>query len=130
MANAHTFKPDLQQFELGGKLRTLKFDLNAYCLLEKIYGTVDAAMDALQAGSTIAVKNLLWAGLAHEEIVTRDELTQEPLTYNINPYLVGSWVTNDVMGYMTEVLTKALVASNPEEKEGKPLKVTAKPKNH
>ena len=47
MAHAQDLKLQPVQVELGGKVRTIKFDLNAYAELETRFGSIQAAMDSL-----------------------------------------------------------------------------------
>jgi hypothetical protein len=53
------------QVNLGGKLRTLKFDFNALCMAE----TLGVNIGDLQNGSTPmnALRTLLYVGLCHED---------------------------------------------------------------
>ena len=100
--------------EIGGKVRSIKFDLNAYGELEDLYGSVEKAMAKLQTGSIKAVRAVLWAGLIHEEAVL-DPTTGEPTKYNITPYQVGSWIAPDQLATVMKSLQKAMVDDLPEE---------------
>ena len=100
--------------ELGGRVRHLKFDLNAFAELENRFGNTEAAMDALQKGSLTAIKFILWAGLLHDEVIL-DEFTGEPVKYLITPYLVGSWVTPANLPKISEQLGAALGAGLPKQ---------------
>lgn len=113
MANLQAIKPDPVYLDLGGKHRRLKFDMNAFGLMEKHYGSIDTAMTALQKGTILGSKYILWAGLVHEEIATRDEETGEPLTYSITPYDVGSWIDPMDFGPVMRKLTVALTGAQP-----------------
>lgn len=110
------------QIELGGKLRTIVYDMNAYAELEKRFGTVDKAMEELQKGSMRQIRLMLWVGLIHDEVVL-DEETGEPTKYNITPYQVGSWITNAAM--LQEVSEKLALAIS----DGKELPEGETPKN-
>jgi hypothetical protein len=99
---------------IGGKVRTIKFDLNAYGELEDFYGSVQAAMEALQTGSLRAVRAILWAGLIHEE-VNLDPHTGEPLNYTISQYVVGSWIEADMLKEVMKCLQAAMVENLPAE---------------
>lgn len=90
--------------ELGGKTRTIQFDMNAFGELEKRYGSIDAAMEKMIEGKMNEVKVILWASLIHDEVAEFDEETGEPIRYNITPYQVGSWIKNPKM--LQEVSTK------------------------
>lgn len=103
--------------ELGGKLREIKYDLNAFAELEKRYGSVQKAMDVLNSGSTmIGTRNILWAGLIHEEAVL-DELGEEVVSYNITPYQVGSWIDPADLPAITDKLNKVFSADMPDVQE-------------
>lgn len=82
--------------ELGGKVRTLQFDMNAYAELEERYGSIEKAMNQLQKGGMKDIRVILWVGLIHEEAVL-DEETGEPIKYNITPYQVGQMIKNTHM---------------------------------
>lgn len=98
--------------ELGGKMRELRYDLNAFAELEKRFGNVDAALAELQKGSLQSVKMILWTGLIHQEAVI-DPITGEPERYNITPYQVGSWVDPGSLAEVGNTLSKALEAVLP-----------------
>lgn len=98
---------------IGGKLRNINYDMNAYAELEKLYGSVQKAMDALQVGSIAALRNLLWAGLIHEEMIFNEN--GEPAAYKITPYQVGSWVMPGDMKMIGEVLAEAIAQSMPPQ---------------
>lgn len=91
MSNLADVRPEKTKINLGGKQRTIRFDMNAFAELEKRYGSIESAMDKLQQGRISDLRVVLWAGLIHEEVVL-DEETGEPLKYNISPYQVGAWV--------------------------------------
>lgn len=116
MANAADVRnPKPVMVTLGDKERRLKFDMNAFIELENRYGTLQEAFASLQKGRIADVRTILWAGLIHEEVVL-DELG-EPISYNITPYQVGSWVKNpQEMQHFAEALTQALKSDMPEEK--------------
>lgn len=116
MANVNkirTFEP--VTMELGGKVRTLRFDMNAYAELENKFGSIDDAMKQLQNGRMKDIRMILWIGLIHEEAIV-DEESGEPTGYNITPYQVGSWIKNAKM--LTDASTKLAAAMQegmPEE---------------
>lgn len=112
---------DAPTIELGGKVRTIQFDLNAFGELEKRFGTIQNAMDQLQQGRLNDVKIILWAGLIHEEVIL-DEITGEPKGYNITPYQVGSWVKSPKMlREVMEVLSKAIESDMPDPENMTPV---------
>lgn len=49
------------------KERHLKFDLNAFAMLEEKYGSIDEALRKIENGSITALRFILWAGLVHED---------------------------------------------------------------
>lgn len=82
------------------KPRTIKFDLNAFALLEEEYGSIGAAMEALEGGSIKAIRTVLWAGLVHEEM-------DEDFNPKISKAYVGSLLTMDMLGECTKALMQA-----------------------
>jgi hypothetical protein len=119
-----------QKITMGGKLRTIKYDLNAYAELENRYGSVETAMAELKTGKIGSIKVILWAGLIHEE-ANIDEITGEPTSYNMTPYEVGSWIDTSMIGEVTDLMTRALTKALPEEeKEQKVLAVKEEIKNN
>jgi hypothetical protein len=114
--DAKVFKPEGIIIQLGGEDRLLAYDLNAFAELEKRFGGIEAAMDALQEGKLSALKLVLWAGLIHSCTVV-DALTGEPVSYGITPHDVGSWMTPANMPEITEQLSKAITAALPPVEE-------------
>jgi hypothetical protein len=112
MSNIKDLRPDPVTVELGGKTRTIKYDLNAFAELEKRYETIDAAMEALQSGGMLGMRTVLWAGLIHEE-VELDERTGEPVRYLISPYAVGSWITPGMLPALSSKLIEAMGVDMP-----------------
>ncbi|MMZ45708.1 hypothetical protein D3C75_232970 [compost metagenome] len=100
--------------ELDGKVRTLKYDLNAFAELENRYGSVEAAFAKLNTGGIGAIRTILWAGLIHEEVVL-DEITGEPIKFNITPYQVGGWIDPKSIEQVSILLNRAIEGSVPEE---------------
>lgn len=100
--------------QLGGKLRRLQFDLNAFGELENKFGTIQKAMEQLQKGRMADVKIILWAALIHEEAVL-DPITGDVVSYNITPYQVASWVkTPKLLKEVSEKLGVAMGGDMPE----------------
>lgn len=95
------------QMELGGKIRTFQFDMNAYAELENRFGSIEEAMKKLSAGRMTDIRLITWIALIHEEAVL-DEVTGEPIKYNITPYQVGSWIKSPQM--LQEVIEKLSLA--------------------
>lgn len=85
------------------KKRILKFDLNAYCELEDIYGNIEKAFQDMQEGSLKAIRALLYAGLKGDD---------EALTIK----KVGTFITIESIEEVTQILTNAFLDSMPEAK--------------
>lgn len=91
MANLKDVRDDkLIVVTLGGKDRVVKYDMNALAELETIYGSIEEAMKVLESGKLKDVRNMLWAGICHEE-TKRDE-DGDVIGYNIRPYDVGAMI--------------------------------------
>lgn len=103
----------------GGKDRYVRFDLNAFAEMEKIYGSMDAANEALSKGSMQDIRKILWLGCIHDEAVI-DEITGEPVKYNLSAYQVGQWLTPRNMKDVMKKLMDAINGSMPEDEEGTP----------
>jgi hypothetical protein len=99
MANVKDVRQHMEPVKmfLGGRERVFQFDMNAFAELEKMFGSIDNAMDQLAKGRISDVKKILWAALIHDEVAEFDEDTGEPIKYNITPYQVGSWLKNPAM---------------------------------
>lgn len=69
--------------------RYVRFDLNAFAEMEKIYGSMEAANEALSKGTMQDIRKILWLGLIHDQAVL-DEITGEPIKYNLTVYQVGN----------------------------------------
>jgi len=82
--------------------RTLRFDLNAFAILEERFGNMEAAFHEMQRGSMKAARTLLWAGLLHED----ESLTERQ---------VGALVT---LGNIAEVMTRITEALNEATPQG------------
>lgn len=86
---------------LDGIEHTLRYTLNSMAELEDIYGHVDKAFEALNKGSMKAIRNVLWAGLLHEE----------------NPYTVqqvGNLIDMDLMADLQSTMNEAMTGSMPD----------------
>jgi hypothetical protein len=92
--------------ELGGRVRTMKFDMNAFAELERMYGTIQDALTKLTEGRIKDVRKILWAALVHDEVNL--DADGEPESYNITPYQVGGWVEDPAS--MTDLITKLIQA--------------------
>lgn len=93
------------------KERSLLFDLNAYEILEDIYGTLPAAITALQKDEKRMrnIKNFLYAGLIHED---------KEITIEKAGTLGGYRNLSDI----SEILITAFMDVMPEAKEGSEVK--------
>lgn len=115
MANLIDIRPETYYIgEFGGEKRYVKYDLNAFAEMERIYGSMEAANDALSKGSMTDVRRILWLGLIHDQAVL-DEVTGEPIKYNLTMYEVGSWLTPNNMREVMEKLNNAIQGAVPQE---------------
>jgi hypothetical protein len=120
MSNLSSIKTVAPTVELGGKIRTIQFDMNAYSVLEERYGSVDAAMSQLEKGKIKDLGTMLWVGLIHEEITSFDEDTGEPTGYNVTPFQVRSWVNTPILfEEVSKKLGQALGSGLPVESDVK-----------
>lgn len=116
ISDVRKFLDDPTAINLGGRWRTIQFDLNAFGELENRYGTIQAAMEQMQRGKMNDVKVILWAGLIHDEAVF-DEITGEVIKYNISPYQVGGWVRPGNLEEVSKKLTIAIGNDLPQQPE-------------
>lgn len=104
--------------EFGGKSRFIRFDLNAFAEMETMFGSMEEAQERLKGGSMKDIRTVLWLGLIWDEAVL-DEVTGEPIKYNLTQYQVGSWLTTlnleDVMQKLQDAISGSL-PDNPENK--------------
>lgn len=113
MAHVQDIRPKAVHITLADcKCRTIKFDLNAFAELEKRYGSVEKAMNILQEGSVTGLRNILWAGLIHDEAII-DPLTGEPTGYNITPYSIGSMIEPSSIQAVSIKLSEAIMSTLP-----------------
>ena len=99
--------------------RYVRFDLNAFAEMENAYGSMDAANEALSKGTMKDIRRILWLGLIHDQAVL-DEVTGEPVRYNLTVYQVGKWLTPTNMKDVMKKLMDAINGSMPEDSEGTP----------
>lgn len=123
MSNKNTsvseIRNSLTKIMLGGEERVLKYDMNAYAELENKYGSVDAALSSLDKGRITDVRQLLWAGLIHDQAVI-DEDTGDVLKYTLTPHTVGGWISDismlkDVVGKVADAITNGMPEMTEEE---------------
>lgn len=130
MSNVQEVRQSMQAvtMELGGKERTLQFDMNAFAELENRFGSIESAMNQLTKGKMNDIKLILWTSLIHEE-AELDPETGEPIKYNITPYQVGSWIKNPAMLQEASVrLADAMGLNMPAEadlKKNEPTELAA-----
>ena len=98
----------------GGQERYVRYDLNAFAEMERLYGSMEAANEALTKGSMTDVRRILWLGLIHDQAIL-DEVTGEPIKYKLTVYEVGQWITPDNMKDIMSKLNGAIAGSVPEE---------------
>lgn len=88
-----------------GKVRRLKFDLNALCELEERFETIDKALNAISTNPKMKdIRYILYLALAHED----EELTEKQ---------VGNLITISNIGKVVEALGNAMSDSLPEVDE-------------
>jgi hypothetical protein len=97
-----------------GTERYVRYDLNAFAEMERIYGSMDAANEALTKGSMTDVRRILWLGLIHDQAVL-DDITGEPISYKLSMYEVGKWLTPTNMKEVMEKLNVAISGSVPTD---------------
>ncbi len=104
MADIKKLRREPVVIDIGdGVERKLKYTLNSFALLEEKYGTMDKAMEALESGSIIAIRYILWAGLIHE-----DE--------NLTEHYVGSQIDLANLEAIAEKMNKAMMGDLPQDK--------------
>lgn len=101
----------------GGKERFLVFDLNAFAMMEEIYGSIEEAQKIMEQNRMKDVRTIVWLGLIHDEAVL-DNITGEPVSYNLTSYEVGSWLTAENMPFISEQLGASMSGSMPKTSEG------------
>lgn len=119
---------EVVEMYLGGRMRQLKFDMNAFAELENRFGSIETAMNALATGQISKIRIVLWAALIHDEVTDFDEVTGEPTGFNITPFEVGSWIESPKeLTDMAQLLGKA-IGKNMPAPEDLPADVKAKMK--
>ena len=98
----------------GGQERYVRYDLNAFAEMERMYGSMEAANAALTKGSMNDVRRILWLGLIHDQAVL-DEVTGEPIKYKLTAYEVGGWITPNNMKDIMSKLNAAISAAVPDD---------------
>lgn len=104
--------------DFGGKSRFIRFDLNAFAEMETLFGSMDEAQERLKGGSMKDIRTVLWLGLIWDEAVI-DEVTGEPIKYNLTQYQVGSWLTTLNLEEVMQKLQEAISGSLPDNPENK-----------
>lgn len=89
---------------LGGRQRTLRYDLNALAELEEATGTSLAELQSKTVGLRF-LRALVWAGLLHQE----PDLTQRE---------VGAWIDGENLQEVQDAAVKALTAAFSQASEG------------
>lgn len=107
-------KPDIPLI-LGGKKRSIRFDLNAMCAFEGATG--QNVFDGTFSGANLSATNIramLWACLSHDS----DTLTIEQ---------VGAWIGPQNMAEVARKLRQAFTVAMPES-AGEPAPLAARPR--
>ena len=100
-----SLKEQKVEIEIGGKTRTLLYDMFAFAELEKEYGDLAGVQAALGMGSIKSIMTMLRAGLLHE-----DE--------NITIKEIGHGMNLRNLQDVVEKITIAIVNSLPQPEEG------------
>ena len=87
------------------RVRELKFDLNALCVLQEKFDDIEDAFKGLTKRDFKIIRTLVYAVLAHEE---DDSFTEKD---------AGALVTMQNIGDVADALSKALDAAVPESTE-------------
>lgn len=107
MSNLNQVKEKPIKVELGGKERTIKYDLNALSILEEEVGSIEKLDEYVYGENGISIKairKVLWAGLIHEN----EDLTEKE---------VGSWFDLKSLDLISNIIKHALGQSLPEKEE-------------
>jgi len=108
MANIENVRKAPVVIDIGdGIERRLRYTLNAFALIEEKYGTIDKAMEVLEAGSIAAIRFALWAGLVHE-----DE--------NLTEHYVGNQIDLSDLEVLAEKMNEAMMGDLPQDKVANP----------
>lgn len=112
MANVKEVRQPSPTLELGGKVRTFAYDLNAFAEMEEKYGSIEKGLAAMDKGSMIAMRFMIYLGLKHED----PNLTEEE---------VGNLVTMETLPEISEAMAAAIKVNLPQ-KQHKSTKSRAK----
>ena len=108
MTKKNNVKMKIATISLNGETRTLIYDMNSFCALEDLYGTVEAAFKELTTKSTIKnVRAFLWAGMQNGP----DESKFPTLSQ------VGAMVNPTDIPGIVEALQECLEESTPDKDE-------------
>src|SRR5690606_22156959 len=77
-------------------------------------------------GRITDIRKILWAALIHDEVAEFDEVTGEPIRYNITPYQVGSWLRNPKMIQEASQKLAAAIGGGMPDPEDIPENIKAK----
>lgn len=95
--------------KLGGKVRTLKFDLNSLCVLGEKFENIDDAFNGLEKRDFKIIRTLIYCVLASDE---DEDFTEKD---------AGSLVTlaniTDVVDALSEALSEAMPEPTDEGKK-------------
>lgn len=104
MSNVNKVRAKEVPIKLEGRFRHLKYDLNAFAEMEGDFGSINEVMDRLRSGSMKAVRDIIWAGLLHED----NELTKRD---------VGSMIELGDLEELTPKIVEALQSALPQGEE-------------
>lgn len=107
LTKAEVMQDKGNQIVLGGKVFTVKFDLNALCEMQSQFGSMEKAFTTLEQGDFTKIRALLHIALANGE---NEDITVKQ---------VGGLIDIKTMPAVVGVLEKTIVESMPEVEEGK-----------
>ena len=94
MANIAKIKSKPIQIELDKK-RNLRYTLGSFAYLEETYGNIDKAFEKMEQGSMMAIIDIIYAGLIHEDA-------------NLTKHQVSHMIDIANMNEIVEQITKAM----------------------
>ena len=103
MANIAKVKSKPIQIELD-KRRNLRYTLGSFAYLEETYGSIDAAFEKMEKGSMMAIIDIIFAGLMHEDAsLTKHQVSHMIDIANMNEIVeqITKAMGNDVNGTIT-----------------------------
>lgn len=107
MSNVREVLPEKNTVNLDGKDYVLEFNMNTFAELELKYGSMEKALEAVDSGSMLALRKLLYEGLKYND----ETLTEEKL---------GRMITLDKIPVISEAITKVMMNAMPKKDANAP----------